>query len=155
MENIQNRFLDMKLLKIFVAAILALQRPSPADVPTTTASTTAISTTDTSSSNSTRRRPTTPSAGRETPARLPLRSRQGAGVARLQRHDRHPDADALGLRQGERRVRLAQREAAAADGTVPDHHLLALQRERRADIQRHAPRRPARRRSPAACRSTT
>ena len=85
--------------------------------------------------------------GAETPARLPLRSRQGAGVARLQRHDRHPDADALGLRQGERRVRPAQREAAAADRAVPDHHLLALRRERRADIQRHAPRRQARRRS--------
>lgn len=84
--------------------------------------------------------------GPETPARLPFRSQQGAGLALLRRHDHHPVADALGPRQGERRIRAAQREAPAAGGTIPDHHLLVIQCRRRADLQRHAGRREARHR---------
>ena len=87
-----------------------------------------------------------PESGPETPARLPFRSQQGAGLALLRRHDHHPVADALGPRQAERRIRAAQREAPAADGTIPDHHLLAIQCRRRADLQRHAGRREARHR---------
>ena len=85
--------------------------------------------------------------GPETPARLPFRSQQGAGLALLRRHDHHPVADALGPRQGERRIRAAQREAPAAGGTIPAHHLLAFQCRRRTDLQRHAGRREARHRA--------